>query len=54
MYLIDDMDIGIVELCNISKETDNGNCKKTQNVNIKIYTRATYMILKEEYKKVYD
>ena len=34
--------------------TDNGNCKKTQNANIEIYTRATYMISKDEYKNVYD
>ena len=33
---------------------DNDNHKKTQNANIEIYTRATYMISKDEYKNVYD
>ena len=34
--------------------TDNGNRKETQNANIKIYTRATYVISINEYKNVYD
>ena len=34
--------------------TDNDNRKKTQNANIEIYTRATYMISKDEYKIVYN
>ncbi len=34
--------------------TDNGNRKETQNTNIEIYTRATFMISKDEYKNVYD
>jgi hypothetical protein len=34
--------------------TESGNRKETQNANIKIYTRATYMISIDEYENVYN